>query len=634
MSGFLPINKEDMRDRGWQYCDFVVVSGDAYVDHPSFGPAIIARVIEAMGFKVGFLAQPDFKTEESFKEFGRPRYGFLIGSGNVDSMVAHFSVAKVRRNFDEYSPGGKAGKRPDRAATVYSQLAKKAYPEVPVILGGLEASLRRFAHYDYWADTVLPSILDESGADILSFGMAEHQTREIIKRLAAGKKVEDLRDIDGICYMADSFELPTGYAECAGFNKVSADKIAYAKACRIQMDNQDSVSGIVLVQKQRTRYLVQNKPSMPLFRNELDEVYNLPFTREIHPSYKSMGGIPAIEEVAFSIAQNRGCFGGCNFCAIALHQGRMVTSRSEKSIIDEGLRITESPNFKGYIHDVGGPTANFRTPSCKKQMTEGLCKDRKCLAPTACPNLIVDHTEYVSILQKLRALPNVKKVFIRSGIRFDYLMLDKKDVFFKELVRHHVSGQLKVAPEHCAPITLKHMGKPNVEVFNRFAKKFNSLTKADGKKQYLVPYLMSSHPGSTLKDAVVLAEYLYNNKMRPEQVQDFYPTPGTVSTCMFYTGVDPYTLEPIYVAKTAEEKAMQRALLQYFNPRNKDRVKAALQQTGRMDLMPMLLPYEKREPVQAAAKPQGRERSPQKNNQKENNKWHNIKKGGKPKGKR
>ncbi|MCI6639297.1 MAG: YgiQ family radical SAM protein [Pygmaiobacter massiliensis] len=596
MAEFLPLTGEEMRQRGWHYCDFVVVTGDAYVDHPSFGCAIISRLLESMGFKVGVLSQPDFTTPESFREFGRPRYAFLIGSGNVDSMVAHYSVAKVRRKVDEYSPGGLPGRRPDRAATVYSRLAKQAYPQVPVVLGGLEASLRRFAHYDYWADQVMPSILTDSGADLLSFGMGEHQTREIAKRLAAGEKIETMRQIPGTCWMANSsFELPEGYVECAGFQKVSQDKAAYARACRIQMDNQDPLIGRPVVQKQPDgRYLVQNRPSRPLYRKELDEVYALPFTRTYHPSYRAQGGVPAIEEVGFSIIQNRGCFGGCNFCAITLHQGRQVTSRSAQSILAEAKAITQSEGFKGYIHDVGGPTANFRLPSCAEQMKKGMCTDRKCLAPTPCPRLLVDHREYVEILRHMRSLPGVKKVFIRSGIRYDYLMMDQDETFFKELVRHHISGQLKVAPEHCAPATLRYMGKPNVEVFERFVKRFYQLTEAEGKKQYLVPYLMSSHPGSTLKDAVQLAEWLYNHHMRPEQVQDFYPTPGTVSTCMFYTGLDPYTMQPVYVAKTPEEKAMQRALLQYFEPRNREKVRKALVLTGRTDLLPKLLGMEAR----------------------------------------
>lgn len=600
---FLPISRENMRQRGWDELDFVLVMGDAYVDHPSFGPAIIGRILEAEGYRVGVISQPDYTTCESFKVLGKPRYGFFIGGGNVDSMVAHYSVAKVRRKVDEYTPGGVADKRPDRSATVYTQLAKQAYPDLPVILGGLEASLRRFAHYDYWMDTVLPSIAETSGADIISFGMGEHQTVEIARRLAAGEKASEIRDVAGTCYMTDFAHLPAKYLECAGFNKVSTDKVAYAKACRIQMDNQDSVTGQIIVQKQEHGYLVQNPPAKPLTRRELDRVAALPYTRTWHPSYDALGGVPAIEEVEFSIIHNRGCYGGCNFCAITLHQGRRVTSRSVDSVVEEGELLTKQPGFKGYIHDVGGPTANFRLPSCAKQMTEGMCQGgKKCLAPGPCPHLIIDHSEYLNMLRRLRALPGVKKVFIRSGIRYDYLTWDKDETFFKELVEHHVSGQLKVAPEHCAPNTLKYMGKPPVEVFNKFSKRFYELTKKAGKKQYLVPYLMSSHPGSTLEDAVYLAEYLYKHNIRPEQVQDFYPTPGTVSTCMFYTGLDPYTLKPVFVEKSPEGKALQRALLQYYEPRNAEKVVKALHKTHREDLIPLLVPGYKPK-VSAQARP-------------------------------
>ncbi|MDD3429411.1 MAG: YgiQ family radical SAM protein [Oscillospiraceae bacterium] len=590
---FLPLTPKEAAAHGWQLpLDFVVVTGDAYVDHPSFGAAIIGRLLQAQGYSVGIISQPDFTDAQSFTVFGKPKYGFFIGGGNVDSMVAHYSVAKKRRTMDEYTPGGVTGKRPDRAASVYTKLAKQAYPHTPVILGGLEASLRRFAHYDYWMDVVLPSIVESSGADLVSFGMSEHQTVEIARRLVAGESPQSMHDINGTCYMVKTVEeLPPKYIECAAFNKVSADKTAYAKACRIQLDNQDVVTAKPVVQKQKNGYLVQNIPATPLTRRELDEVYALPYTRRWHPSYDALGGVPGLEEVEFSIIQNRGCYGGCNFCAITLHQGRRVTSRSKESIVAEGKLITEAPGFKGYIHDVGGPTANFRLPSCAEQMQRGMCNSKKCLAPQACSHLIVDHSDYLDILRTLRSLPKVKKVFIRSGIRYDYLIHDKDETFFKELIEHHVSGQLKVAPEHCAPTTLAYMGKPPIEFYNRFTKRFYELTKQAGKKQYLVPYLMSSHPGSTLKDAVILAEYLYKNKVRPEQVQDFYPTPGTVSTCMFYTELDPYTLKPVYVAKTAEEKSMQRALLQYYNPRNKEKVLAALKQVDRRDLIPLLLPY-------------------------------------------
>lgn len=586
---FLPLCREDMLERGWHYVDFVVVTGDAYVDHPSFGAAIISRLLESCGYRVGIIAQPDYTTCESMKEYGRPRYGFFVGGGNVDSMVAHYSVAKIRRAEDEYTPGGKAGKRPDRCATIYTQLAKQAYPELPVVLGGLEASLRRFAHYDYWMDTVLPSIVETSGADLVVFGMGEHQTREISRRLAAGEDVKSITDVNGSCYMTDFEHLPETYVECASFARVAEDKVAYAKACRIQMDNQDVVSGRIIVQKQEHGYMVQNIPATPLTRRELDAVYAMPFTRRYHPSYEALGGVPAIKEVEFSIIHNRGCFGGCNFCAIQLHQGRRVTSRSADSVVHEAEELTHMPNFKGYIHDIGGPTANFRVPSCGKQMKDGMCSAGKhCLAPQPCSKLIVDHREYLGILRRVRSLPGVKKVFVRSGIRYDYLIRDKDESFFKELVEHHISGQLKVAPEHCAPETLRYMGKPPVEVYNKFSKRFYELTKKAGKKQYLVPYLMSSHPGSTLRDAVILAEYLYKNKIRPEQVQDFYPTPGTVSTCMFYTGLDPYTLKPVYVAKDPEEKAMQRALLQYYEPRNTAKVRKALTLVHREDLIPAL----------------------------------------------
>ncbi len=590
----IPITKEEMHKAGFTQPDFIVVGGDAYIDHPSFGTAVIARLVEHLGFNVCVLAQPNYKTIESFKEFGKPKYGFLIGSGNVDSMVAHYSVAKIRRDTDDYTPGGKNNKRPDRALTVYSLLAKKAYPDVPIIIGGLEGSLRRFAHYDYWNDNVMPSILVDTKADLLSFGMSEAQTTEIVKRLANGEDVKNLTDIKGTCYLTTKDKLPKDYVECASFNKVSSDKISYAKATKLQMDNQDFITAKPIVQKQGNDvYLVQNTPAKPLYRKALDEVFDLPFTRQVHPYYKDMGKIKAIEEVEFSIIHNRGCFGGCNFCAITMHQGKFVTSRSHESVVKEAVRITESENFKGYIHDVGGPTADFRAPSCKKQVSEGMCNHKKCLAPQPCSQLIVDHSDYLSLLRKLRALPKVKKVFVRSGLRYDYIMRDKSDEFLKEIIEHHVSGQLKVAPEHFAKETLKYMGKPGNGIYDKFHKKFYELTKKVGKEQYLVPYLMSSHPGSTLKDAVELAEYLAKNRIRPEQVQDFYPTPGTVSTAMYYTGVDPNTLKPVYVAKEREEKSLQRALLQYYNPKNRDRVMQALKLTHRQDLVSLLVPFKK-----------------------------------------
>ncbi len=590
LNKFLPLCREDMLNNGWQYVDFIVVTGDAYVDHPSFGCAIISRLLQSEGYKVGILSQPNFTNAlaapNGFTEYGKPRYGFFIGGGNVDSMVAHYSVAKVRRKIDEYSPGGEMGKRPDRCVSVYANLAKQAYPNSPVIIGGLEASLRRFAHYDYWNDEVMPSVLQDSRADLLSFGMGEHQTKEIARRLFNGEKIGDIKDVNGTCYMCDINELPKEHARCGSFHKVSIDKTAYAKSCVIQSDNQDVVTGEIIVQKQTDKFLVQNKPATALTQSELDFIYSLPFERTYHPSYDKFGGIPAIEEVEFSIIHNRGCFGACNFCAIQMHQGTRVTSRSVQSVVDEAKHITNAPNFKGYIHDVGGPTANFRSDSCKKQGKMGMCKgDKFCLAPKPCKNLIAEHGDYLQILRQIRKLPNVKKVFIRSGIRYDYLLCDKDESFLKELVEHHVSGQLKVAPEHCAPQTLAAMGKPSIDVFDKFAKKFYDYSKKIGKKQYLVPYLMSSHPGCTLKDAVLMAQYLYKNNMRPEQVQDFYPTPGTISTCMYYTGLEPYTLKPIYVAKTSEEKAMQRALLQYYNIKNRDKVEKALRLTNRQDLI-------------------------------------------------
>ena len=582
---FLPISRADMEARGWEQLDFVVVGGDAYVDHPSFGTAIISRLLEAEGYKIGVLAQPRYTDCEDFKRFGKPKYGFFIGGGNVDSMVSHYSVAKIPRAEDEYSPGGKGGARPDRSATVYTRLAKQAYPDLPVILGGLEASLRRFAHYDYWLDTVLPSIAEDSGADIISFGMGEHQTVEIARRLAAGEPVESITDVDGTCYMTDFDHLPERYVECAGFKKVASDKTAYAKACRIQMDNQDVVSGQIIVQKQSEKYLVQNIPAKPLVRGELDKVYALPYTRRYHPIYESMGGVPAIREVQFSIIQNRGCFGGCNFCAIQLHQGRRVTSRSADSIVAEAERMTHEPDFKGYIHDVGGPTANFRHPACEKQMTYGACPHKQCLFPQPCKNMNADHSDYISLLKKLRAIPKVKKVFIRSGIRFDYLLAEKNRAFLRELCQYHVSGQLKVAPEHISDNVLKRMGKPENKVYRQFMKEYAAMNESLGMKQYLVPYLMSSHPGSTLKEAIELAEYLRDLGYMPEQVQDFYPTPSTLSTCMYYTGYDPRTMEKVYVPTNPHEKAMQRALIQYRNPKNYDLVLEALRLAGRTDLI-------------------------------------------------
>ena len=569
-----------MYDKGWKQMDFICVTGDAYVDHPSFGIAIISRLIESMGYRVGIISQP--RTDKDYTVFGKPKYGFFVTSGNIDSMVAHYTAAKKKRSDDFYSAGKKAGNRPDRAVIVYTKKIKELYQDTVVVIGGLEASLRRFAHYDYWDDKVRISILKDSGADILEYGMGERQTREICTRLEKG---EDLNGIRGTCVMLPFFELPSGYIELPSFEKVSADKAAYARAARIEQDEQDSVYGKTLIQKHTDKYLVQYPPALPLETDELDQIYELPYERYYHPCYENQGGVPSILEVEFSVAHNRGCFGACNFCSIAFHQGRYVTVRSKESILKETRIISESPRFKGYIHDLGGPTANFRQPSCLKQKEKGLCKGKKCLAPTPCPMLIADHKEYLDILREMRSLPKIKKVFIRSGIRYDYLLCDKDDNFFKELVQYHVSGQLKVAPEHCSSSVLDCMGKPYIKAYKEFQKRYFEYTKKIGKEQYLVPYLMSSHPGSTVKDAIELALFLKKERLHPEQVQDFYPTPGTISTCMYYTGLDPYTMKPVFVPKTYQEKAEQRALLQYFRPENKEIVTKALRKAGRADLI-------------------------------------------------
>ncbi len=585
MGIFLPICKQDLIEKGIEQLDFICVTGDAYVDHPSFGVAIISRMLEAHGFKVGIISQPHYKDEADFKKLGTPKYAFLVTSGNIDSMVAHYTVAKKKRSDDAYSPGGIAGKRPDRAVIVYCNMLKRIYPNVPISIGGLEASLRRFAHYDYWDDNVRPSVLVDSKADFLMYGMSEHQLIEFANRLKNGENIRDITDIRGTCYLTEPKNTPYGSAECPSYNQVKENKSLYAKACRVQYDNQDEVYGKIIIQRHGDFMLVQNPPAKSLSREELDFVYSLPYTRLYHPIYKSKGGVPGIEEVEFSITHNRGCFGHCNFCSIALHQGRKITSRSEESILKEANNFLDMENFKGYIHDVGGPTANFRDVSCDKQLEQGLCKGKKCLAPVPCKALKVDHQEYLDLLRKLRKIKGIKKVFIRSGIRYDYLMLDKNDDFIKELIKYHVSGQLKVAPEHCTAQVLDKMGKPHIDAYKAFQDKFYSITKSINKEQYLVPYLMSSHPGSTLKDAVELALFLKENNIRPEQVQDFYPTPGTISTCMFYTELDPYTMEKVYVPKTQKEKSMQRALLQYFKPQNKNLVAEALKIAGRKDLI-------------------------------------------------
>lgn len=624
---FLPVNKKDMIERGWDRPDFVYITGDAYVDHPSFGVSIISRVLEAHGYKVAILSQP--QSDGDYMRFGKPKLGFLITSGNIDSMVAHYTAAKRKRSDDAYSPGGRSGLRPDRAVIVYSKKVKQLYPDSFVMIGGLEASLRRFAHYDYWDDCVRPSILIDSGADILTFGMGENQVVEIADKLRDGCSIEELYPIRGICYWVPTKDYaPMSVSECPSFERVSQSKEDYAIAAKRQMEQQDAVRGKILIQRHGDKILVQNKPMPPLTTDELDFVYSLPYERYYHPMYEKQGGVPGIEEVEFSITHNRGCFGACNFCSIAFHQGRAITTRSKQSVLKEANMLARNPRFKGYIHDVGGPTANFRLPSCKIQEKAGLCKNKKCLAPTPCKNLQVDHSEYLDILRDMRKIKGVKRVFIRSGIRFDYLMEDRDKEFFRELVEHHVSGQLKVAPEHCSAAVLDQMGKPHIESYTRFAREFYKTTKQVGKEQYLVPYLMSSHPGSTLKDAIELALFLKKEKIRPEQVQDFYPTPGTVSTCMFYTGINPLTMEKVYVPKTPKEKAMQRALLQYFNPKNRDKVIEALIAAHREDLIgtspSCLVPPNAKYRAMQASKQKGKEHNRRTNRQ--NGKHKNAKK--------
>lgn len=586
-SDFLPITPEDMHSRGIETPDFVYVIGDAYVDHPSFGAAIVSRVLESAGYSVCIIAQPDWHSCEDFKRFGRPRLGFLVTSGNIDSMVNHYTAAKKRRNTDFYSPGGKAGCRPDRAVIVYCNRIREAYGrDVPVIIGGIEASLRRFAHYDYWSDRVRRSILIDSGADLLIFGMGEHQIVEIADMLNAGVPVGDLKFTDGTVYLeSDKNTLPENTVIVNSYDEVSSDKTAYAEAFLKQSAEQDAVRGKPVAQLDRDFYVVQNPPSMPLTTQELDDVYMLPYARDYHPIYKSQGGVPAISEVKFSLTSCRGCFGGCSFCALTFHQGRTITSRSHESLLAEAEMLTKLPGFKGNIHDVGGPTANFRAPSCKRQLTHGVCKNRQCLFPTPCKNLEVSHSDYLSLLRKLRKINGVKKVFVRSGIRYDYLLYDNDESFFTELCKYHISGQLKVAPEHISDHVLKYMGKPGQSVYEKFSDKFYEINERLGKKQFLVPYLMSSHPGSRIKDAVYLAEFLRDNHMNPEQVQDFYPTPGSLSTCMYYTGIDPRTMTEVYVPKSYEEKQMQRALLQYKRPENHNLVRKALIIAERTDLI-------------------------------------------------
>lgn len=583
---FLPISRRDMKERGWDECDFVIVTGDSYIDHHSFGTAIISRVLEAHGYKVGIIPQPDWNNIYDFQRLGRPKYAFLVNAGNMDSMVNHYTVAKKLREKDMYSPGGKMGLRPDRATIVYCNKIREAYKDIDIVIGGVEASLRRFAHYDYWENKVRKSMLVDSTADLLIYGMGEKPIVEVAESLKNGVRAKDITYVRGTCYLTESLDdIHEEYIEAPSYKEVVSDKVKYAKASKIEYEEQDSVRGKIIVQKHGNKYMVQNIPQPPLNREELDAVYDLPYMKTYHPSYESKGGVPAIEEVRFSTVSSRGCFGDCKFCAITLHQGRVVQSRSKESILKEVEEITHLKDFKGYIHDVGGPTANFRQPACSKQLAFGACKGKECLSPSVCKNMDVDHTEYLDLLRSIRKVPGVKKAFVRSGLRYDYIMADKDDTFFKELVEYHVSGQLKVAPEHVSAEVLKYMGKPSGDTYDKFVHKFEKITKKLGKKQYIVPYLMSSHPGSTLECAIELAEYLRDINYHPEQVQDFYPTPGTPSTTMYYTGIDPITMKEVYVPKTKHEKSMQRALLQYRNPKYYNLVYEALTEAGRTDLI-------------------------------------------------
>ena len=584
--GFLPICKEDMEKRGWTQLDFVYVSGDAYVDHPSFGPAIITRILESYGYKVGIIAQPDWKDKNSVTILGEPRLGFLVSAGNMDSMVNHYSVSKKRRRTDAYTPGGEAGHRPDYAAVVYGNLIRQTYKHTPIILGGIEASLRRMAHYDYWSNKLKRSILLDSGADIISYGMGERSIIAIAEALDAGLDVKDITYIDGTVCKVKDLDSVYDYIKLPSYEDLKADKLEYARSFYTQYCNTDPFSGKRLVEPYNDHlYVVQNPPSKPLTMEEMDQVYSYPYMRTWHPSYDAAGGVPAIQEVKFSLISNRGCFGGCSFCALTFHQGRIIQTRSHESLVEEAKMMTQDKDFKGYIHDVGGPTANFRAPSCQKQLTKGVCSNKQCLFPKPCKNLRADHKDYIKLLRELRKIDGVKKVFIRSGIRFDYVLADPDDTFLRELCEYHVSGQLKVAPEHVSDPVLQKMGKPEYSVYQKFVEKYNQMNKKLRKDQYLVPYLMSSHPGSTLKEAVNLAEHLRDFGYMPEQVQDFYPTPSTLSTCMYYTGVDPRNMQPVYVPKNPHEKAMQRALIQYRDQKNYDLVMEALKKTGRMDLV-------------------------------------------------
>ena len=588
MRNFLPINMSQARERGWEEVDFAYITGDAYVDHPSFGPAIISRVLESRGYKVGMIPQPDWRDENSIAVFGRPRLGFLVSGGNMDPMVNHYTVSRKRRSTDAYTPGGAIGKRPDHATVVYCNLIRRKYKDAPVIIGGIEASLRRLAHYDYWSDNLKRSILLDSQADLISYGMGERSIVEIADALDSGIDVKDITFIEGTVYHTGSLESVYDYQMLPSYEDLKADKLNYARSFYLQYQNTDPFSGKRLVEsygRDGGEYVVQNPAAKPLTQMEMDDVYALPYMNTYHPVYETVGGIPAIREVRFSLTSCRGCYGGCSFCALTFHEGRIVQARSQESILKEAQEMTRQPDFKGNIHDVGGPTANFRRPACDKQMEKGACVNKQCLFPKPCRNLVVDHSDYISLLRKLRELPGVKKVFVRSGVRFDYALADPDDTFIKELCSYHISGQLRVAPEHVSDHVLRLMGKPGNAVYEAFVEKCRRINEKLGKEQYLVPYLMSSHPGSTMKDAIKLAEYVRDIGYMPEQVQDFYPTPSTISTCMYYTGVDPRTMEPVYVPKSAHEKAMQRALIQYRDPRNYELVKEALITEHREDLI-------------------------------------------------
>lgn len=627
MKDFLPISKKDMKKRGWEQCDFVYIIGDAYVDHPSFGPAIISRILEAHGYKVGIISQPDWKKKESIAILGAPRLGFLVSGGNMDSMVNHYTVNKKKRKTDSFTPGGEMGKRPDYATTVYCNLIRQTFKQSPIIIGGIEASLRRLAHYDYWSNKVKHSILIDSGADIISYGMGEHSIIEIADALDSGIDIADITFVKGTVYRTKSLDNLYDYIQLSDFDEIVADKKVFAKSFNIQYSNTDPYVAKILVEKYKEKmYIVQNPPSLPLSQEEMDDVYSYNYMRNYHPSYEALGGIPALSEIKFSITSNRGCFGGCSFCALTFHQGRIIQTRSHESIIEEAKEMTEDSEFKGYIHDVGGPTANFRHTSCQKQLTKGVCPSKQCLFPTPCKNLTVDHKDYVRLLRKLQEIPKVKKVFIRSGIRFDYVMADHDDTFLRELCQNHISGQLRVAPEHISDNVLKLMGKPSNAVYMAFIKRFQQINASTGKEQFVVPYLMSSHPGSTMKEAIKLAEHIRDLGYMPEQVQDFYPTPSTISTCMYYTGYDPRTMEKVYTPVTFHEKAMQRALIQYRNPENYDLVKEALLENGRADLIGFdkncLIPPRK---IEHFNKPNNRSaiRTNNKTNDKTNNKPNN-----------